>query len=87
MIRDKIDLQRAANCEKLLGMVKTELVSCLPTSELSPYFREIDAIRASLMNRIRLEDPNYGTSQAKQGAAGSKAGPGAAPPSEGTGDS
>ncbi len=66
MIRDVIDLDKAANCEKLLGMIKTELVDALPSNELTPYFREIDAIRASLMNRIRLEDPNYGQKKAEQ---------------------
>lgn len=76
MIREVIDISRAANCEKLLGLVKTELVSALPTSELSPYFREIDAVRASLMNRIRLEDPNYGTQEAQQGTTGSEGGGG-----------
>lgn len=67
-------------------MIKTELVSCLPTRELTPYFREIDAVRASLMNRIRLEDPNYGTKEAEQGTTGSEGGSGATDASPSSGD-
>lgn len=56
---DKINLDKTANAIKLLELVKVELVSCLPPHELKPYFRELDGIKGSLRNRIRLEDPTY----------------------------
>lgn len=67
---DKINLDRCANVVKMLEVIKIELISVLPTNELRPYYRELDGIKGSLRNRMRLEDPNYGTQEVGQQAAG-----------------
>jgi len=85
MIREAINLDRALNALRLLREAKLELVEALPTHELRPYFRELDAICGSLSNRIRLEKSN-GPKEAEKGTTGSQAGgdvtPGSSPPSD-----
>ena len=71
MIRVDINLDRAANALRLLREAKAELVEALPTHELRPYFRELDAICGSLSNRIRLENSN-GPKEVEQTATGSQ---------------
>lgn len=55
MLVKKLNVDRTENIIKMFEVIKVEMVSAIPSNELAAYFREIDAVKASLKNRVRLE--------------------------------